>query len=131
MMRAVAMLVAIEGALAFSVGGARTAATAPRSQQLTMREFRIAPSILSADFARLGEEVENVLAAGADVAPARSLTFAAASQRASTSAAIGSSARTTMTGRGSHTSMGIRGRLLRTSPYRTPTDLQALRFKIL
>ena len=28
--------------------------------------FRIAPSILSADFARLGEEVRNVLAAGAD-----------------------------------------------------------------
>ena len=27
----------------------------------------IAPSILSADFARLGEEVENVLAAGADM----------------------------------------------------------------
>ncbi|HAR55429.1 MAG TPA: ribulose-phosphate 3-epimerase, partial [Idiomarina baltica] len=27
----------------------------------------IAPSILSADFARLGEEVNNVLAAGADV----------------------------------------------------------------
>jgi ribulose-phosphate 3-epimerase len=32
-----------------------------------MREFLIAPSILSADFARLGEEVDNVLAAGADV----------------------------------------------------------------
>ena len=32
-----------------------------------MREFKIAPSILSADFARLGEEVENVLAAGADL----------------------------------------------------------------
>lgn len=31
-----------------------------------MSEFKIAPSILSADFARLGEEVENVLAAGAD-----------------------------------------------------------------
>ena len=31
------------------------------------RTFRIAPSILSADFARLGEEVDNVLAAGADV----------------------------------------------------------------
>ena len=30
-------------------------------------EYLIAPSILSADFARLGEEVENVLAAGADV----------------------------------------------------------------
>ncbi|RLV59374.1 ribulose-phosphate 3-epimerase [Parashewanella curva] len=32
-----------------------------------MRPFLIAPSILSADFARLGEEVENVLNAGADV----------------------------------------------------------------
>lgn len=30
-------------------------------------KYLIAPSILSADFARLGEEVENVLAAGADV----------------------------------------------------------------
>ena len=29
-------------------------------------QYRIAPSILSADFARLGEEVKNVLAAGAD-----------------------------------------------------------------
>ncbi len=32
-----------------------------------MRKFWIAPSILSADFARLGEEVESVLKAGADV----------------------------------------------------------------
>ncbi|MBN8489677.1 MAG: ribulose-phosphate 3-epimerase [Burkholderiales bacterium] len=31
-----------------------------------MTTYRIAPSILSADFARLGEEVKNVLAAGAD-----------------------------------------------------------------
>ncbi|NND53389.1 MAG: ribulose-phosphate 3-epimerase [Gammaproteobacteria bacterium] len=31
------------------------------------KDFLIAPSILSADFARLGEEVDNVLAAGADV----------------------------------------------------------------
>ncbi|WP_198679795.1 ribulose-phosphate 3-epimerase [Aliidiomarina minuta] len=30
-------------------------------------DYLIAPSILSADFARLGEEVDNVLAAGADV----------------------------------------------------------------
>jgi len=30
------------------------------------RTYRIAPSILSADFARLGEEVKNVVAAGAD-----------------------------------------------------------------
>ena len=32
-----------------------------------MAAFQIAPSILSADFARLGEEVDNVLKAGADV----------------------------------------------------------------
>ena len=32
-----------------------------------MTDFRIAPSILSADFARLGEEVDAVLAAGADM----------------------------------------------------------------
>lgn len=32
-----------------------------------MRDYLIAPSILSADFARLGEEVDKVLAAGADI----------------------------------------------------------------
>ena len=32
-----------------------------------MQDYLIAPSILSADFARLGEEVDNVLAAGADI----------------------------------------------------------------
>ncbi len=32
-----------------------------------MVDYRIAPSILSADFARLGEEVDKVLAAGADI----------------------------------------------------------------
>ena len=32
-----------------------------------MRDYLIAPSILSADFARLGEEVDTVLAAGADI----------------------------------------------------------------
>ena len=32
-----------------------------------MQPFAIAPSILYADFARLGEEVDNVLAAGADI----------------------------------------------------------------
>jgi ribulose-phosphate 3-epimerase len=32
-----------------------------------MQDFKIAPSILSADFARLGEEVQNVLASGADI----------------------------------------------------------------
>jgi ribulose-phosphate 3-epimerase len=34
---------------------------------LIMPNYLIAPSILSADFARLGEEVDNVLAAGADI----------------------------------------------------------------
>ena len=33
---------------------------------MSTRTFRIAPSILSADFARLGEEVRDVIAAGAD-----------------------------------------------------------------
>merc|ERR1719408_247634 len=66
MMKVATILAAVEGTLAFSLGGARATAS-PRSQQPAMREFRIAPSILSADFARLGEEVENVLAAGADV----------------------------------------------------------------
>lgn len=33
----------------------------------SMATYRIAPSILSADFARLGEEVRNVVAAGADI----------------------------------------------------------------
>ncbi len=32
-----------------------------------MPDFKIAPSILSADFARLGEEVDDVLASGADI----------------------------------------------------------------
>ena len=32
-----------------------------------MSDFLIAPSILAADFARLGEEVDTVLAAGADM----------------------------------------------------------------
>lgn len=32
-----------------------------------MTDYKIAPSILSADFAKLGEEVDNVLAAGADI----------------------------------------------------------------
>ena len=32
-----------------------------------MPDYQIAPSILSADFARLGEEAERVLASGADI----------------------------------------------------------------
>ncbi|WP_227429252.1 ribulose-phosphate 3-epimerase [Psychrobacter sp. I-STPA6b] len=37
------------------------------TSQSCTKDYLIAPSILSADFARLGEEVENVLKAGADV----------------------------------------------------------------
>ncbi len=37
------------------------------TMSLTMRPFLIAPSILSADFARLGSDVDAVLTAGADV----------------------------------------------------------------
>src|SRR3546814_15589193 len=37
--------------------------------EVVMQPFAIAPSILSANFARLGEEVDNVLAAGADIVP--------------------------------------------------------------
>ncbi len=37
------------------------------NKETTMEHYRIAPSILSADFARLGEEVTNVIEAGADL----------------------------------------------------------------
>ncbi|SMF01847.1 ribulose-5-phosphate 3-epimerase [Alteromonadaceae bacterium Bs31] len=37
------------------------------TEKLSANSYSIAPSILSADFARLGEEVEAVLAAGADI----------------------------------------------------------------
>ncbi|MGF6148364.1 Ribulose-phosphate 3-epimerase [Kingella potus] len=37
------------------------------SERIRMQKFRIAPSILSADFARLGEEVSRVIEAGADL----------------------------------------------------------------
>ena len=66
MLRFVTLLAFLHGSCGFLVGGVVAAAT-PRSQQPQMREYRIAPSILSADFSRLGEEVENVLKSGADV----------------------------------------------------------------
>ncbi|MEZ0237272.1 MAG: ribulose-phosphate 3-epimerase, partial [Methylophilaceae bacterium] len=31
------------------------------------KQFRIAPSILSADFAKLGQEITDVIASGADI----------------------------------------------------------------
>jgi len=51
--------------------GINTVSTARSASSLNMvwgeKDYLIAPSILSADFARLGEEVDNVLEAGADV----------------------------------------------------------------
>lgn len=44
-----------------------TATLQPFPSLTFMPNYRIAPSILSADFARLGEEVTTVLAAGADI----------------------------------------------------------------
>jgi ribulose-phosphate 3-epimerase len=41
--------------------------TAQRADSTLLHELRVAPSILSADFARLGSQVEEVLAAGARV----------------------------------------------------------------
>jgi len=56
---------ALPAALGLSLGAPMHASS--RSVQLQMASsYTIAPSILSADFARLGEEVENVLNAGAD-----------------------------------------------------------------
>jgi len=57
----------VEGALGFSLGASRPASQ-PRAQphMAFAEDYRIAPSILSADFARLGGEVEDVLKAGAD-----------------------------------------------------------------
>jgi len=46
---------------------AKISASLQTARESPMPNFRIAPSILSADFARLGEEVKNVIAAGADI----------------------------------------------------------------
>src|ERR1700675_640124 len=45
----------------------RHSANPSKISTMAARTFRIAPSILSADFARLGEEVAAVIAAGADM----------------------------------------------------------------
>lgn len=45
----------------------RVSMSAEDDEAVWKKDYLIAPSILSADFAKLGEEVDNVLAAGADV----------------------------------------------------------------
>src|SRR6478609_4586221 len=54
------------GARTWPWGNATTPRLRDNPGMSTRPTYRIAPSILSADFARLGEEVRNVIAAGAD-----------------------------------------------------------------
>ena len=71
MFKFLAFFVLIATTAAFRLGSTRaTGSSALRMSWAatgTPEKFLIAPSILSANFARLGEEVDNVLAAGADV----------------------------------------------------------------
>lgn len=77
MFRFVLCSLAIASALGFAPISARRPARAlsmatqepvvPKCELLESDKYLIAPSILSANFAKLGEEVDNVLAAGADV----------------------------------------------------------------
>jgi len=65
------MLSLASSAIGFNVGMSRPVAqpraVSPRMSEWGGSKYRIAPSILSADFARLGQEVADVLEAGADV----------------------------------------------------------------
>lgn len=72
----IALLLVSSVAWSFMISsGLRSMQTKARHSALNMKwgakessnHFLIAPSILSADFAKLGQEVDNVLAAGADV----------------------------------------------------------------
>ena len=66
--KCVTLLAILDGANAFTVGQSPARTSVRVSQpQMAAPSYKIAPSILSADFARLGEEVEKVIAAGADV----------------------------------------------------------------
>ena len=71
MFKVLALFVLLATCAAFStIGSVRSVRNQMRmawSAKGTDQHFLIAPSILSANFARLGEEVDNVLAAGADV----------------------------------------------------------------
>lgn len=71
MFKYLALFVLIATTAAFRLGSTRTTGSSALRMSWaatgTPEKFLIAPSILSANFARLGEEVDNVLAAGADV----------------------------------------------------------------
>jgi ribulose-phosphate 3-epimerase len=57
---------AVHSAVDHPAHGGKMAFFRLSASDFAMTQFRIAPSILSADFSRLGEEVRNVVAAGAD-----------------------------------------------------------------
>lgn len=67
MLRSLAVVVALPSSLCFSLGTTRPISARQAVQLQMAADYRIAPSILSADFAKLGQDVEDVLAAGADV----------------------------------------------------------------
>jgi len=68
MMKSMVFLAAAPAALCFSVGSPMTARQQVKvSMMADIPKDAIAPSILSANFAKLGEDVDAVLAAGADV----------------------------------------------------------------
>jgi ribulose-phosphate 3-epimerase len=72
MFRFLIVLVVILAASAFQMqsrraGTARSTVRMAWAAKESDNDFLIAPSILSANFAKLGDEVDNVLAAGADV----------------------------------------------------------------
>ena len=68
MIYSLALMVSLPAVAAFNLAGAaRPAAVVSRAVAPSMVEYRIAPSILSANFATLGQEVEDVMKAGADV----------------------------------------------------------------
>jgi len=66
---AVVAMLYVAGSTTEKNTSAKRTAAAPvaRTSPVKMRDFRIAPSILSANFATLGEEVKHVLDSGADV----------------------------------------------------------------
>jgi hypothetical protein len=62
------MLALVTAAVSFAPRSALVGSVARSSSAVSMKsDYLIAPSILSADFAKLGEEVTTVLASGADV----------------------------------------------------------------
>lgn len=68
MMKSLMLVAAAPAALCFSLGTPMTGRQQVQAQMMAaIPKDAIAPSILSANFAKLGEDVDAVLASGADV----------------------------------------------------------------